>query len=165
MEPSADPIEWSRQRWQHEGRPDPERFAAMATVLRTAQLVGAGLDKALRPHDLSRTAFLLLTTLRIAPGCALPLGRLSRHLTLHPTTVTLTIEALEKRGLITREPHPKDRRTVLATLTPAGIRFFDGVADALAEEGFGLAAITPQLAVTATEVLRQVRDQLGDAQA
>ncbi|MGQ0623857.1 MAG: MarR family winged helix-turn-helix transcriptional regulator [Sporichthyaceae bacterium] len=158
----VDPIEWSRRRWQSEGLPDAERFAAMATVLRTAQVVGADLDKALRPHELSRTAFLLLATVRIAPGCALPLGRLSRHLMLHPTTVTLTIEALEKRGVISREPHPHDRRTVLATLTAAGRVFFDEVASALAGDGYALSAITAQLAVTATEILRQVRSELGD---
>lgn len=160
----VDPIEWSRSRWESERLPDAERFAAMATVLRTAQVVGADLDKALRPHDLNRTAFLLLTTVRIAPGCALPLGRLSRHLMLHPTTVTLTIESLEKRGVMSREPHPNDRRTVLATLTADGRAFFDEVADALATAGYGLSALTPQLAVTATEVLRQVRDKLGDSQ-
>ncbi len=165
MDENLDPIEWSRRRWESEGRPDPERFAAMATVLRTAQVIGAGLDKSLRPHDLSRTAFLLLSTLRIAPGHSLPLGRLSRHLMLHPTTVTLTIEALEKRDLIGRDPHPNDKRTVLATLTPTGVRFFDTVADALAADGFGLAPLTPQLAVTATEVLRLVREGLGDSQA
>lgn len=162
MDESVDPIEWSRRRWAEEGRPDPERFAAMAAVLRSSQVVGAALDKALRPHEVSRTAFLLLTTLRIAPDRALPLGRLSRHLMLHPTTVTLTIEGLEKRDLISRAPHPNDRRTVLATLTEAGVRLLDDLSDALAAEGYGLTAITPQLAVTATEVLRQVREKLGD---
>lgn len=160
----VDPIEWSRRRWESEHLPDAERFAAMATVLRTAQVVGAGMDRALRPHDLSRTAFLLLATVRIAPGCALPLGRLSRHLMLHPTTVTLTIEALEKRGVMSRRAHPNDRRTVLATLTDEGRSFVDGVVDALAADGYGLSALTPQLAVTATEVLRQVRETLGDAE-
>lgn len=159
----GDPIEWSRRRWESERLPDAERFAAMATVLRTAQVVGADLDKVLRPHDLSRTAFLLLATVRIAPGCAVPLGRLSRHLMLHPTTVTLTIEALEKRGVMRREPHPNDRRTVLATLTDAGRAFFDDLADRLAADGYGLGPLTPQLAVTTTEILRQVREKLGDS--
>jgi len=39
---------------------------------------------------------------------------------VHPTTVTVALDQLEKRGLVRRKPHPTDRRTPLAVLTPAG---------------------------------------------
>uniref|UniRef100_A0A7C4AI47 MarR family transcriptional regulator n=1 Tax=Fundidesulfovibrio putealis TaxID=270496 RepID=A0A7C4AI47_9BACT len=35
-------------------------------------------------------------------------------------TLTVTVDRLEKRGLVERVPHETDRRSVLVTLTPAG---------------------------------------------
>lgn len=57
---------------------------------------------------------------------------------VHPTTITLVIDQLEKRGLVSRSPHPTDRRTVLASLTPEGLRVLDDTSRALADVGFGL---------------------------
>lgn len=163
MEADVDSIEWSRRRWQEAGQPDPDHFAAMAAVLRTHQVIGSALDKALRAHDLSRTAYLLMTTLRMSVHHTRPLGQLSRHLMVHPTTITLVIDQLEKRGLVGRSPHPTDRRTVLASLTPEGVRVLDPTSKALADVGFGLDGVSGQLAVTLTEILRQVRDRVGDS--
>lgn len=144
------------------GQPAADHFAAMAAILRTHQTVGAAMDKILRGQDLSRTGYLLMTTLRMSRDCTRPLGQLSRHLIVHPTTITLVIDQLEKRGLVSRAPHPTDRRTVLATLTPDGIAVVDKASLALAESGYGLDGVTPQLAVTLTEILRQVREKIGD---
>jgi DNA-binding MarR family transcriptional regulator len=134
----------------------------MAAILRTHQTVGASLDKILRGLDLSRTAYLLMSTLRMSRDHTRPLGQLSRHLIVHPTTITLVIDQLEKRGLVSRAPHPTDRRTVLATLSADGLITVDKASLALAEIGFGLTGVTPQLAVTLTEILRQVREKTGD---
>jgi Transcriptional regulators len=158
----ADAVEWTRQRWQKAEQPGADHFAAMAALLRTHQTVGAALDRTLRSQDLSRTAYLLMTTLRISRDHTRPLGQLSKHLIVHPTTITLVIDQLEKRGLVSRAPHPTDRRTVLATLTPDGLAAVDKASLALSETGFGLEGVTPQLAVTLTEILRQVREKIGD---
>lgn len=158
----TDAVEWMRQRWQDEAQPAADHFAAMAALLRTHQTVGAGLDKVLRGQDLSRTAYLLMTTLRMSRDHTRPLGQLSRHLIVHPTTITLVIDQLEKRGLVSRAPHPTDRRTVLATLTSDGLAAVDKATLILADTCFGLDGVTPQLAVTLTEILRQVREKIGD---
>lgn len=162
MDGNPDSIEWSRRRWAEAGQPDPDHFAAMAAVLRTHQVVGAALDRTLRVHDLSRTAYLLMSTLQMSSGGTRPLGQLSRHLMVHPTTVTLVIDQLEKRGLVSRAGHPTDRRTVLATLTEDGGELMDKANRALAEIGYGLPGVSGQLAVTMTEILRQVRERVGD---
>jgi DNA-binding MarR family transcriptional regulator len=162
MEAHVESVEWSRRRWQEAGQPDPDRFAAMAAILRTHQVVGAALDKALRGHDLGRTAYLMMTTLRMSPGYTRPLGQLSRQIMVHPTTITLVIDQLEKRDLVRRSPHPTDRRTILAILTPEGLRVLDETSEALAGVGYGLDGVSEQLAVTLTEILRQVREKLGD---
>lgn len=41
---------------------------------------------------------------------------------------TVLIDALEKRGLVKREPHPTDRRAKMVSLTAAGRRMMDVVA-------------------------------------
>jgi DNA-binding MarR family transcriptional regulator len=39
---------------------------------------------------------------------------------IQPQSLTRTIASLERAGLITREPHPVDRRSALLTITDAG---------------------------------------------
>ena len=46
---------------------------------------------------------------------------------------TVLIDALEKRGLVRRTPHPTDRRAKEVSLTPAGRRMLD-VVDRLTDE-------------------------------
>jgi DNA-binding MarR family transcriptional regulator len=75
---------------------------------------------------------------------------------VHPTTVTLVVDQLEKRGLVRRTRHPTDRRTILAELTDAGARATEKASAALAERGFGLGALD-------LDAARRLRESLGDA--
>jgi len=68
---------------------------------------------------------------------------------------------LQTRGLVDRGPHPSDRRTVLATLTRPGRRI-DQDQRCLAAGGYGLDGVSDRLAITLTEVVRQVRVAIGD---
>jgi DNA-binding MarR family transcriptional regulator len=162
MDGKPDSVEWSRRRWAEQGQPDPDHFAAMAAVLRTHQVVTAALDRTLRVHDLGRTAYLLMSTLEMSADRTRPLGQLSKQMMVHPTTVTLVIDQLEKRDLVSRAAHPTDRRTVLATLTESGEALMHKANEALAEIDYGLPGVSRQLAVTMTEILRQVREKIGD---
>jgi hypothetical protein len=89
MNERQDPVEWSREQWIAHDQPAADQFTAMAAVLRTHQAVTASIDATLRTHDLTRTGYLLMTTLLLSRDCTRPLGQLSRHLMVHPTTVTL----------------------------------------------------------------------------
>lgn len=162
MDADVDSVEWMRRHWVDQRQPAPEYFAAMAAVLRTHQALVGAIDKQLRTVDLSRTAYLLMSTLQMSRERTRPLGQLSKHLIVHPTTITLVIDQLEKRGLVSRAPHPTDRRTVLATLTDDGAAAVEKSSAVLAEVSFGLDGVSPQMAVTMTEILRQVREQIGD---
>jgi DNA-binding MarR family transcriptional regulator len=117
VSPDVDPVEWTRQAWSDGDLPSPDHFAAMASLLRTHQAMVTEIDRRLKPHGMSRTAFLLMATLLISRDHTRPLGQLSKQLMVHPTTVTLVIDQLENRGMVSRRPHPTDRRTVLAALT------------------------------------------------
>jgi DNA-binding MarR family transcriptional regulator len=47
------------------------------------------------------------------------MSELSDALGVTATTVTALVDALEKGGTVTRQPHPTDRRAILITLTEA----------------------------------------------
>src|ERR1700691_3384837 len=148
-----DAVEWSREHWVAGGQPAPEQFTAMAAILRTHQAMTASIDASLRAYDLTRTGYLLMTTLQLSRDGTRPLGQLSKHLMVHPTTVTLALDQLEKRGLLRRTPHPTDRRTILASLTPAGYELLDKVTRALADADFGLSGVSGALAGRVVDVL------------
>jgi DNA-binding MarR family transcriptional regulator len=162
MADREDSVEWSREHWVASGQPAPEQFTAMAAILRTHQAMTASIDASLRAHDLTRTGYLLMTTLQLSRDGTRPLGQLSKHLMVHPTTVTLALDQLEKRRLLRRKPHPTDRRTILASLTPAGRDLLEKVTGDLAAASFGLSGVDDRLAQRVVTVLRQVRLKIGD---
>ena len=73
-----------------------------------------------------------------------------------------TVDRLEAEGLVTRIPHPTDRRTTLVEITPAGCTLVDRAAAALGDVTFGLDGMeTPDL-TAATNSLRSLRAAAGD---
>jgi len=161
-EPEPDPVEWVRERWEDQGLPEAERFAAAASLMRAHAVAVGGLEAALRPHGLSRTAYLVLVTLALSSGGARRLSYLSRYLMVHQTTITQLVDALEKRGLVGREPHPTDRRTTLAVLTREGRTLLRRATKDAAAAGFGLDGVDDVTLATLTETLRDVRRATGD---
>lgn len=162
MADNVDSIGWMRTRWEERGAPAPAQFAALFSVLRAATLMTEEVDRVLKEQSLTRTGYMVLITLQMSEGLARPLGQLSKRLLVHPTTVTMVIDQLENAGLVSRRPHPTDRRTVLAELTPAGEKTATAASAALAEVGFGLPDVEDKTADRITEDLRQVRRGLRD---
>ncbi len=165
MHVERDPVQLTREYWTAMNQPGAEHFAAMGALMRAYWTMVAELDRLLKPHNLSRTGFLLMSTLLISEAHTRPLGQLSRWLMVHPTTVTLVIDQLADRGLVVRTPHPTDRRTVLATLTERGRVVVTGAAEDLADARFGLTDVGEPLAERLVGVLAQVRARMGDAPA
>jgi DNA-binding MarR family transcriptional regulator len=162
MADQLDSIEWCRRRWEDNKGLAPDLFAAMGAVLRLEQLVGGTLDRLLREFNLNRTAYLILVTLHLKRDNTLTMGQLSKRLLLHPTTVSLVIDKLQARELVTRSPHPTDRRTILATLTDDGASTLATVGESLNTVNYGFEGVDGRLAITLTEVIRQVRKDMGD---
>lgn len=165
MDGELDSVEWMRRRWTEEGQPGPEYFAAMAAILRTHARLVSEVEGVLKPFGMGLTTYLLMATLLTSHEFSRPLGQLSRHLLIHPTSVTLVVDRLEKDGLIERQPHPTDRRTVLATLTPMGVETVEKANAALAASNFGLIGLTSKDADVLRDCLHGVRDALGDLSA
>jgi DNA-binding MarR family transcriptional regulator len=163
MADEVDPIEWARHVWEENKGSEPDYFAAMSAALRLEQLVGAALDRSVREHSLNRTGYLILVELYLQPDRTLSMGQLSKRLLLHPTTVSLVTDKLQARQLVLRSPHPTDRRTILASLTDEGARILAAVSQSLGEVNYGLVGVTNRMAITLTEVIRLVRQSMGDA--
>jgi DNA-binding MarR family transcriptional regulator len=156
-----DPLDWVLEHWQAQDRPDAEHFIALSALFRTYQAVTARTDEILKRFELTRTGYLLLTTLFLTRDNSRALGYLSRQLMVHPTTITLAVDQLEQRRLVAREAHPSDRRTTVVRLTKAGHEVADQATEALAAANFGL-PIPKEMAVELVELLRQVRRVIGD---
>jgi len=133
----------------------------MASLLRTTAMLTEEIDRALKTVKLTRTGYLVMVTLQMSDDSARPLGQLSKALLVHPTTVTMVIDQLEKAKLVSRRPHPTDRRTVLAKLTTKGHKVVQEANKALAEVAFGLAGVDESTADRITADLESVRHALG----
>jgi DNA-binding MarR family transcriptional regulator len=69
-------------------------------------------------HALSDTQLAALAALERHE--AMSPGELAEHEKVQPPSMTRVIAALEAGGLVTRMPHPTDRRQVVLSVTPAG---------------------------------------------
>jgi DNA-binding MarR family transcriptional regulator len=65
-----------------------------------------------------------------AAGQALTMGELSDRLMVTTGNVTGLIDAMQKDGLVARQPHPTDRRSTLIAATDSGQALFDRMAPA-----------------------------------
>lgn len=73
-------------------------------------------------HGISFADFVLLLHLSRAPGSRLRRVDLATELGLTGSAVTRALIPLEKIGLVTREPDPRDARVGYAVLSPSGQR-------------------------------------------
>ncbi|MGQ0466988.1 MAG: MarR family winged helix-turn-helix transcriptional regulator [Sporichthyaceae bacterium] len=160
--PQFDVIDWARSHWVDPDRECPAQFAAMISLLRATAMLTEEIDRVLKTVGLTRTAYLVLMTLQMSPQGASPLGQLGKALLVHPTTVTVVIDGLEQSKLVVREPHPSDRRTVLAKLTKKGTTSLQRANKALEEIGFGMAKVDDATADRITTDLHMLRHALGD---
>jgi DNA-binding MarR family transcriptional regulator len=87
---------------------------AYAAVTRRLDNVLSGL------HGLSFADFMILYYLERAPGTRLRRVDLAERLGLTASGVTRSLLPLEKIGLVSREPDPRDARVGYATLTDSG---------------------------------------------
>ncbi len=95
--------------------------AAFLDLLRTTDMLSRGPAKVLKTEDLSATQY---NVLRILRGAAegLACGEIASRMITRDPDVTRLLDRLEKRGLISRRRETKDRRTVMARITPAGLK-------------------------------------------
>jgi DNA-binding MarR family transcriptional regulator len=116
-----DPVEEARRQWVFHGWSEvADGMAAVTSIMRAQQILLARIDDELRPLELTFARFELLMLLHFSRAGALPMVTIGQRLQVHPTSVTSAVDRLERQALVTRAPHPTDRRTKLVTLTDEG---------------------------------------------
>jgi len=158
-----DPIQEAGRQWR-EHWPDAPVAAmeAVTSVMRAQQILLARLNELLEPFGLTFARYEALMLLRFSRSGSLPMGKMGSRLQVHPTSVTNIIDGLEARGMVVRTPHPSDRRTTLATLTPDGRTVASQATEALHAIRFGTEPLDDDQALTLTGILRSLREGAED---
>lgn len=101
-------------------------------LARLERAVRAAINERVRPFDLTTLQYTTLSVLG-ARGQPLSNAQLARRAYMTPQSMIEVIDALERKGLIRRDPHPNHRRVYPATLTAKGRRVL-AACDAAVEE-------------------------------
>ena len=126
------------------------RLAGLSTVLQR------GLARADAGEGLTRARLSALSLLVL--GGARSLGDLAAAERVRPPTMTRLVHGMERDGLVVREPHPTDRRSILIRATADGERLLEqGRSRQLAS----LAAAISELEAAERDRLDEAADLLG----
>ena len=133
-----DPIAEARRLWdRHWGRSATPAMGAVTSIMRAQQILIARLNELLKPWDLTFPRYEALMLLFYSRRGSLPLGKIGERLQVHPTSVTNTIDGLQKLGYVERTRHEEDRRKWLAAITPAGRKAAEEATEVLNRDRFG----------------------------
>jgi DNA-binding MarR family transcriptional regulator len=157
----VDPVLAAAENWRSHGWGGPYMAPALS-ILRVEELIRQSNEEALRPHHLTHARHEALALLYFSRNGEMPLGKLSKRLLVHPTSVTSTVDALERLGLVKRVPHPSDRRATLARITPKGRRAMEESCQAMTDSNHGLRGLSQSDLKTLFQLLAKVRAAAGD---
>lgn len=158
-----DPIAEARRQWEVHGWHDAAPGMAVVTsVMRMQQVFLKAVDDVLAPFSLSFARYEVLVLLSFSRRGALPLGKMSSRLQVHAASVTNAVQRLEHDGLVERQPHPSDGRTVLARLTEEGEALVKAATAAVNEKVFSTVQLTGDEIAELFRLLRKLRLAAGD---
>jgi DNA-binding MarR family transcriptional regulator len=136
-------------------------MSAVSSIIRVERLLTSLVDSALKPLDLTFARYEALAALYFSSEGAMPLGKMSDLLQVHPATITSIVDRLEQQQLVRRTRPDGDRRVVLAEILPEGRVLVEQATDVVVKDVF------PQLPWADDEVqclakaLFKVRDAFG----
>src|SRR6202166_1752315 len=102
-------------------RPPCPEEAVFLDLMRTTDMLSRSLVGILKAEDLSANQYNVLRILRGAHD-ALPCGEIASRMITRDPDIPRLLDRLEKRGLISRCRETKDRRMVMAKITPEGLK-------------------------------------------
>ncbi|GAA4634980.1 MarR family transcriptional regulator [Actinoallomurus vinaceus] len=156
-----DPIARAGDLWERRWGRSPAMLA-VTSIMRAQAILIAELDALLKPYGLTFARYEALVLLTFSRKGALPLSKMGERLMVHPTSVTNTIDRLERQGYVRRRPNPRDGRGVLAEITDSGRETVErATADLLAAD-FGMGAYDDGELDQIVDVLRGLRVAVGD---
>ncbi len=154
-----DPIEEAARQWDAHGLGAVDEMRYITSIMRAQQILSSRVESVLRPLGLTFPRYEMLMLLVFSRRGALPLSAAGKRLMVHPTSITNTVDKLERDGFVVRTPHPDDRRVVLAEITPDGRAVAKSATIALEEIRFGVGAARVN---GVTHSLRTLRADAGD---
>ena len=142
-------------------RPAHPEEAVFLELLRTTDMLSRGLITVLKAEDLSPTQYNVLRILRGAPE-GLPCGEIGSRMITRDPDITRLLDRLEKRGLIVRSRESKDRRMVMARITPLGLKLLGRLDEPVQETHHQqLGHLGRDRLRVLTELLHQSRSKVG----
>ena len=159
-----DQVDLIIEQWRRE-RPDldPSPVGIIGRLSRLSRRLEQELERVYREHGLEPGWHDVLATLRRqgAPYQLRP-SELTESLMLTSSGTTKRLDRLEAAGLVRRGPDPTDRRAIVITLTPEGLRRTDAVmTDHLANEGRLVAGLSAADRRALADLLRKLQLSLG----
>jgi DNA-binding MarR family transcriptional regulator len=130
--------------------------------MRVQQILLGQLDALLRPHDLTFARYEALVLLSFSRDGALPMRIIGERLMVHPTSVTNTIDRLERQHFVVRKPNPRDGRGTLAEITQDGRAVMERATADLMKAEFGMGAYSGDQLQDVFSLLRGLRLTAGD---
>jgi DNA-binding MarR family transcriptional regulator len=142
-------------------RADCPEEATFLDLLRTTDMLSRGLVRVLKTEDLSATQYNVLRILRGAQE-GLACGEIASRMITRDPDITRLLDRLEKRGLISRCRETKDRRTVMARITPDGLKLLARLDEPVQEaHRKQLGRLGRERLRTLTELLQLARAAVG----
>jgi len=152
----------ARRNWVEGGLGEVDAMVSATSLARSHQIVLGRINQALSPFSLTFSRYEALALLSFARNGSMAMARMGERLQVHPTSVTSTIDRLERDGLVKRTPHPDDRRATLATLTAEGRTLHDEATKALEGIRWGMGDIDNGQLSNLNHELAHVRASGGD---
>jgi MarR family transcriptional regulator, organic hydroperoxide resistance regulator len=135
---------------------------ALLNVLRTADVLMQRLTAALKPFNLSHSQYNVLRILRGAGADGLACQDVAERMITRDPDITRLLDRLEARGLVARARDQKDRRVVVARITPEGERLLEALDQPIAEvDRQPLRHLGEQRLRTLIQLLELAREQGG----
>jgi DNA-binding MarR family transcriptional regulator len=157
-----DDVAWVAHYFRELGLGDADGIELMASIARTSRLMISRMEETLSDFSLGLSQYLVLMTILLSESAERRLSNISRHMMVHPTTVTVVVDQLEKKGLVKRKGDPSDRRVTLAKLTRSGEAVATGATVALSKTNFGFPSLSKQRARQLINELAELRSEAGD---
>lgn len=153
---SFDPIARADELWKQRWGSAPS-MAAITSIMRAQQILLAEVDSVLKPYGLTFARYEALVLLTFSRHGELPMSKIGERLMVHPTSVTNTVDRLQRAGLVAKRPNPHDGRGTLASITETGREVCDGATRDLMAMDFGLGAYDAEGCSEIFTLLRPLR--------
>lgn len=135
---------------------DASPMGVIGRLSRLARVLDTELARTFAEHDLDRSSFDVLATLRRNDRPLTP-AELMRSSMITSGAVTQRLDRLAARGLVTRTPSPTDGRVVHVSLTAEGLALIDrALPDHVANEHRILAELTDDDRAALADLLRRL---------